>query len=81
MKGTSARSNFCDTPDSANSTREDAKPYLDQIASEDVCEGKLRDYVWMLSYQHALRMCGYEYEFKILGQEILILFPNILGFM
>lgn len=24
---------------------QDAKPYLDQIASEDVCEGKLRDYV------------------------------------
>ena len=59
-------------------TREDAKPYLDQIASEDVCEGKLRDYVWMLSYQHALRMCGDGYESKITGQELLILFP-ILG--
>ena len=24
---------------------EDAKPFLDQIASDDVCEGKLKDYV------------------------------------
>lgn len=24
---------------------EDAKPFLDKIASEDLCEGKLKDYV------------------------------------
>ena len=24
---------------------QDAKPFLDQIASDDVCEGKLKDYV------------------------------------
>ena len=36
---------------------EDAKPYLDQIASDEICEGKLKDYVRDLS-RNGWRMAG-----------------------